>query len=310
MTPAVPSSASPLVDYDRGRLDHAPNLPPGWVDAISASHFEAILGLPVALANDADLFEVKDALDKKGERYHVVRDGALVLGNRRGEFVRETTITSSARASVDEAGFTFQIRLPAHGRWETRMEVIPCVEQACSVKYGHGSFAKPKPNMRESLITGYQALPFVTNLARTTLRVLAARQGQQIDDFRDEEPGKILHELRVGELTVFGERPHSPYYDTADALFLVLLEETERWTGDAALVRELETATSGWVTDGSSRWPSTDTSDRSTAHVQHRPPAVEWHRRRRQGAALVEQLMSDRLFSGWGVRTMAEGEAA
>src|SRR5262249_47038539 len=95
---------------------------------------------------------------------------------------------------------------------------------------------------RDSLITSYQALPFVPELAATTLRVLAARQGRVVQEFREEEPGKILHELRFGELTVFGERPHAPYYGSADAtpLFLVLLDEYERWTGDTALVRELE----------------------------------------------------------------------
>src|SRR5207249_10293501 len=94
----------------------------------------------------------------------------------------------------------------------------------------------------DSLITSYQALPFAPELAETTLRVLAARQGQTLDDFRDEEPGKILHEIRFGELVRFGERPHSPYFGTADAtpLWLVLLDETERWTGNAVLIRELE----------------------------------------------------------------------
>jgi glycogen debranching enzyme len=95
---------------------------------------------------------------------------------------------------------------------------------------------------RDSLITSYQALPFVPELAATTLSTLAARQGREINHFREEDPGKMLHELRFGELTTFGERPHGPYYGTADAtpLFLVLLDEYERWTGDAALVRELE----------------------------------------------------------------------
>jgi glycogen debranching enzyme len=97
---------------------------------------------------------------------------------------------------------------------------------------------------RDSLITSYQALPFAPELAETTLRVLARYQGTKIDPFRDEFPGRILHEIRFGELTHFEERPHSPYYGTADAtpLFLILLDELERWTGNAALVRELEPA--------------------------------------------------------------------
>jgi glycogen debranching enzyme len=95
---------------------------------------------------------------------------------------------------------------------------------------------------RDSLIASYQALPVLPGLARDTLRALAALQADEVDDFRESEPGKILHELRHGELTRLGERPHSPYYGTADAtpLFLVVLDEYVRLTGDAALARELE----------------------------------------------------------------------
>ena len=95
---------------------------------------------------------------------------------------------------------------------------------------------------RDSLITSYQALPFVPQLASATLQVLARWQAKLWDDFRDAEPGKILHELRFGELTYFRERPHSPYYGSADStpLFLILLDEYERWSGDTDLVAELE----------------------------------------------------------------------
>ncbi|HEY0318985.1 MAG TPA: glycogen debranching N-terminal domain-containing protein [Solirubrobacterales bacterium] len=95
---------------------------------------------------------------------------------------------------------------------------------------------------RDSLIASYQSLPFTPQLARATLRVLATCQAKADDDFRDQEPGKILHEIRYGELTKNGELPYSPYYGTADAtpLFLILLDELERWTGDRELVRELE----------------------------------------------------------------------
>jgi glycogen debranching enzyme len=95
---------------------------------------------------------------------------------------------------------------------------------------------------RDSLITSYQAVPFVPQLAGATLRVLAACQAQADDDFRDQEPGKILHEIRFGELTETGELPYSPYFGSADStpLFLIVLDELERWTGDRELVRELE----------------------------------------------------------------------
>jgi glycogen debranching enzyme len=95
---------------------------------------------------------------------------------------------------------------------------------------------------RDSLITSYQALPYVPDLAQATLTSLALFQSQTDDAFRDAEPGKILHELRFGELTAFEERPHSPYYGSVDStpLFLIVLDEYERWTGDADLVRRFE----------------------------------------------------------------------
>jgi glycogen debranching enzyme len=97
---------------------------------------------------------------------------------------------------------------------------------------------------RDSLLTSYQAIPFVPELARTTLLALGAQQATEWDDFRDAEPGKILHELRHGELAHFRERPQSPYYGSADStpLFLVVLDEYERWTGDTDTVKRLEGA--------------------------------------------------------------------
>ena len=105
---------------------------------------------------------------------------------------------------------------------------------------------------RDSIFTSLQALPFTRELAATTLRELGLRQGTRIDDFRDEDPGRILHEMRYGEMTAFEERPHSPYYGSADAtpLYVVLLDEYERWTADTKLVRELEyeaRAALGWI---------------------------------------------------------------
>ena len=111
---------------------------------------------------------------------------------------------------------------------------------------------------RDSLITSFQALPYLPGLAATTLRVLAARQAEARDDFQEQEPGKILHELRFGELTSRRERPHSPYFGSADAtpLFLILLDEYHLWSGDDSLVRELEPnarAALAWIADSGDR---------------------------------------------------------
>jgi glycogen debranching enzyme len=107
---------------------------------------------------------------------------------------------------------------------------------------------------RDSILTCLQSLPFTPGLSVTTLRILASLQGTRIDDFREEEPGKILHELRYGESAAFEEQPHTPYYGSADStpLFVVLLDEYERWSGDAALVHELEyeaRAALSWIDD-------------------------------------------------------------
>jgi glycogen debranching enzyme len=82
---------------------------------------------------------------------------------------------------------------------------------------------------------------FRPDLAVAALRFLAHYQGRKVDDFTDEEPGRILHELRRGELAALGIIPHRPYYGSIDAtpLFIILLAETVRWTGDTGLAAEL-----------------------------------------------------------------------
>ena len=92
------------------------------------------------------------------------------------------------------------------------------------------------PFGRDSLITGFQALLVNPDIARDALLFLAAHQGRRVDDFREEEPGKILHEIRRGELARTGEVPHTPYYGSIDAtpLFIILYTEYLRWTNDRA----------------------------------------------------------------------------
>ncbi|HET6675975.1 MAG TPA: amylo-alpha-1,6-glucosidase, partial [Nitrospiraceae bacterium] len=94
---------------------------------------------------------------------------------------------------------------------------------------------------RDSLITALQTLAYDPDIARDTLQLLAQYQGQRVDHWRDEEPGKILHELRVGELAQMHQIPHTPYYGTIDAtpLFLVLVSRHAEWTGDLNLFKEL-----------------------------------------------------------------------
>lgn len=94
---------------------------------------------------------------------------------------------------------------------------------------------------RDSLITALQSIIYCPDLARATLRYLARYQGTEVREWKEEQPGKIFHELRRGEMAQLGEVPHTPYYGTHDAtlLWLILLAETFRWTGDRELVDDL-----------------------------------------------------------------------
>lgn len=96
------------------------------------------------------------------------------------------------------------------------------------------------PFGRDSLLTAMQTLWLSPDLARGTLRYLARWQAREVDPYRDAEPGKIMHEVRSGELANLGRIPHTPYYGSVDStpLFLILLSETFRWTGDTTLLDE------------------------------------------------------------------------
>jgi glycogen debranching enzyme len=269
-------------------------------------------GKPVSLkvridagSDFADLFEVKDALKKKGRYENKIVGNSLVLSYAREAYRRETWISSTSPASLDQQGLSFSITVPAHGEWKTELDVVAsmgsgarsaqvptrirdehrvcqdmarglekwlqqaprlesdwepleliyrrCLTDLAALRFSPLTMpgrALPAAGLpwfmtifgRDSIFTSLQALPFTSELAATTLRALAERQGTRIDDFRDEDPGRILHEMRFGEMTAFEERPHSPYYGNADAtpLFVVLLDEYERWTGDTKLVERLE----------------------------------------------------------------------
>jgi len=254
----------------------------------------------------ADLFEIKDVRHKLGKHYAHVDGGCLRLGYQRETFHRETIISSSEPAVIDEHGLSYRITIEPHGRWVTHLQV----KTAAIGPDGHDlrerllgqHYDREKPEMRrdldewikraprlacdceplgstyrkslvdlaalrytplslggqkvpvagvpwfatmfgrDSIFTSLQALPFAPELALATLKLLAVLQGNKLDDFRDEEPGKILHELRYGESSAFEEQPHTPYFGAADStpLFLILLDEYELWTGNGDLVRQLE----------------------------------------------------------------------
>lgn len=87
---------------------------------------------------------------------------------------------------------------------------------------------------RDSIIAASQVLMLDPEIARETLKILAYYQGKEDDEWRDEQPGKILHEIRFGEMSRCQEIPHTPYYGTVDAtpLWIMLYTEHFAWTAD------------------------------------------------------------------------------
>jgi glycogen debranching enzyme len=94
---------------------------------------------------------------------------------------------------------------------------------------------------RDSIIAAAQTLVLDPTIARETLTILAQYQGKKDDDWRDEQPGKILHEIRMGEMARCEEIPHTPYYGTVDAtpLWLMLYAEYYAWTHDTETLDRL-----------------------------------------------------------------------
>ena len=97
------------------------------------------------------------------------------------------------------------------------------------------------PFGRDSLIASYEALLLNPELAKGSLAVLAAFQGKRYDEETEEEPGKIFHELRFGEMARAKEMPHTPYYGTIDAtpLFVIVTHATYKVTADHAWLQKL-----------------------------------------------------------------------
>nr|WP_088979178.1 glycogen debranching N-terminal domain-containing protein [Micromonospora coxensis] len=145
---------------------------------------------------------------------------------------------------------------------------------------------------RDSLLTCLQTLHVTPSLTPPTLRILGLLQGVRTDDVLDADPGRILHELRYGESAAFEDQPHSPYYGTVDAspLFVVLLDEYERWTGDAELVRELEKEARAAL-----EWIDRYADLTSTGYV--------WYQTRNRKAGLENQCWKD----SWDSISYADG---
>src|SRR6185312_2050235 len=99
---------------------------------------------------------------------------------------------------------------------------------------------------RDAAITAMQMLAYAPRVAEQTARLLAFYQARETDQWRDEQPGKILHSIRVGEMARLGLIPHTP-------LFLILIARHAAWTGDLGLFNDLRNEVElalTWMSDG------------------------------------------------------------
>jgi glycogen debranching enzyme len=92
---------------------------------------------------------------------------------------------------------------------------------------------------RDTLTAGWQAAMAGTDALRGALEVATATQATATDEWRDAEPGKMLHELRRGPLSMLGHTPRDAYYgtQTTPAMFAITLSEMWHWTGDDDVLR-------------------------------------------------------------------------
>ena len=271
------------------------------------NHANDAVDLSVRLDVDADfaeVLEIKAGLPRERRTTTTIGDRVLRLRFERETFVRETVVSSSVPAAVDDHGMTFAVRIEAHGVWSAELrvdtlapntrsgdirkmlrsyhvrtknqieeELRTWVSGAPNLRTDHAPLDRayrrglvdlaalgyrglnldqslPAGGMpwfmtlfgRDGLISSLQAMPFLPERSVPTLRVLALAQGARWDPFRGEEPGKILQEVRYSESVAFNELPHAADFSAADTtpLFIVLLDEYERWTGDSTLARDME----------------------------------------------------------------------
>ncbi|MCL6624987.1 amylo-alpha-1,6-glucosidase [Alicyclobacillus shizuokensis] len=212
--PGLPKVGARLRIPPRGKCTWVVSVTPSVAGAMDASA-SASPRPPAAQRMDVSLKQVD------GERRQIVRD-------------YENWLHKAPRISGCKAFTTWYYR----GLRDVRMLLTDI---------GHGRFPVAGvpwyavPFGRDSLITALQMLPADAEVARGTLATMAAFQGRIVDPSRDEEPGKIMHELRAGELTRTGKVPFGPYYGTIDAtpLFLNLAADYAAWTADQEWLQTL-----------------------------------------------------------------------
>jgi glycogen debranching enzyme len=186
---------------------------------------------PASAARGVLRFEID--LPAGGERLIELRIGALESGDGPGPATRPVPEHTEVRS--DDELFDRVLARSLQDLELLRSELRGRTYFAAGVPWFATLFG------RDSLLAATQTLAFMPDVAGDTLRLLGDLMGGDLDDDRDEEPGKVLHELRVGEPAALGETPFARYYGSADAtsLWLCLLADHAGWSGSLELFRAL-----------------------------------------------------------------------
>lgn len=208
--------------------------PPGRAvkDSADRAHLKWALDLEPHQIIEVE-FSVEPSLERVRSQRESFRNAREVVASKSSRW-----LGSCSRIDCDSAGIQ---GLLAAGMNDLRALITPSEDGdvlAAGIPWYVASFG------RDALLTSLEMLVLNPEPARRSLIHLARMQAQTEDPYRDAEPGKILHELRRGELARSGSIPHSPYYGTVDAtpLFLVLASAYWRWTADLETMRKLEPA--------------------------------------------------------------------
>ncbi len=227
---------------------------------LCGSHYETAIsfsGAPAEITDDRATFELRLPPDRTAtlEVRVTPRVDGVSRGRAGAAFTRRVEVATNEAEAFRAASTRYACDdAVLQGTLDQTIADL----QALRVEFDHHAIVGAgipwfcAPFGRDALITAYEALTLNPDLATDALRTLAAFQGKRFDPVTEEEPGKIFHELRFGEMARCKEIPHSPYYGSIDAtpLFVVLAEAAFRFTGDGAFLRELRPAIDaavGWI---------------------------------------------------------------
>ncbi|KXK59404.1 amylo-alpha-1,6-glucosidase [Micromonospora rosaria] len=302
----VPGTASHYVDADVSVLRHR-SIDDSFHERITVfNHSSRPAEYTIRIEVDTDFADTAEIARPARRAARIsarTGEGELRLRYERDRFVRETVVTTTVPAQIDEHGLTFRVTVEPAGTWAADLHVdmvirgaggrdlragitahqqrvrqamqqdladwldrAPtlvaensalggayrrCLVDLAALRYTPLAYAGRVPVAglpwsmglygRDAMVACLQSLPYAPELTPATLRMLALGQGGRLDDDHDEEPGKIVSVFRYGESAAFGEEPTALYFGAADTtpLFVILLDEYERWSGDEDLVREL-----------------------------------------------------------------------